>query len=57
MLTVDIPTGSPNPNGDVAIYLEVSTDEGLTWPDEAAGYPVARLNFTAAGTKRIAFMI
>lgn len=39
------------PNGDLILYYQISTDGGLTWPDDGAGVPIARFHFSAAGTQ------
>lgn len=49
-------TGSPA--GDVLLYFERATDGGSThWPDSGLGAVVVKLNFSAAGTKRIDFSL
>jgi hypothetical protein len=48
--TVTAPASS---NGDVILYLQRSVDGGTTWEDSGLGIPVAVLNFTTSGTKRI----
>ncbi len=40
-------------NGDVVIFYETSSDGGTTWPDAGQGVPIARVNFTTSGTKRV----
>lgn len=44
-------------NGDVNLYLQVSTDGGTVFDDNAINLPVATLSFTASGTKRRAFFL
>lgn len=53
ILEVTAPASS---SGNVVLYLDRSPD-GVDWPDNGLGEPVAVLNFTAAGTKRVAFEI
>jgi len=51
-------TTTGTPAGDAFLYLHRATDGGAAhWPDTTLGAVMVKLNFTAAGTKRIDFSL
>lgn len=47
--------GPTSSSGQVILRLDISTDDGTTWPDNGLGIQVAAISFTAAATKRVGF--
>jgi hypothetical protein len=50
-------TAPASSNGNVALYLEHSTDGGTNWDDNGLGRLIALLNFTTSGTKQRTLVI
>lgn len=49
--TVSVAIADGSPSGNVTIFLQKSTDAGVTWPDSQTGIPVAVIPFATIGTK------
>jgi hypothetical protein len=50
-------TAPASSSGDVTLFFERSTDGGTTWDDDGLGEPVATINFTTSGTKKVTFSL
>lgn len=44
-------------DGDVSVFLQVSTDLGVTWATDGDGLPLAVLNMGASETRRTNFFL